>query len=360
VIPNNPFLRTPFADLFRTLLPDFILGFAFFTALTYAVLGRRFGRQKPAAAMSAALGMALAVGMVWWEYDHGLSIRDLGPVALGFAVIVLCMVIFHAIRHVGGSWAGVGIAIGITIIVTWTLDLQWPVNSAIVQTTAIVALTVGALAFFFHLHGSRTPFLPSSPRVEIADIRHDITDLHKDRRMGKGLKRGFRKIRRETDLLTGNPQEKTDIMLQLRRMLPAEGWLTERLARLRERAHHMRKGHITRIDELRHAMTQLPAKARKQASREIVARYKELKLDQRLERLDKAVAENERRIKRLTLEAQNVIARYKYRKVDGLLKTAEELQNHNHKLIKIITRTEKKLVRIAQKIAREAGRVKNG
>jgi len=206
MIPDNPFLHTPFAELFRTLLPDFVLGFAFFTALTYTVLGRRFGRQKPAAAMSAALGMALAVGMVWWEYDRGLSIKDLGPIALGFAVIVLCMVIFHAIRHVGGSWAGVGIAIGATIIVTWTLGLQWPVDSEIVQTTAIVALTVGALAFFFHLHGSRPPFIPASSRVEIGDISHDISDLHKDRRIGKGLRRGFRKLRRDTE--TSLPYEK--------------------------------------------------------------------------------------------------------------------------------------------------------
>jgi len=106
-------------------------------------------------------------------------------------------------------------------------------------------------------------------------------------------------------------------------------------------------------------MTHLPAMARKQASRETVARYKELKLDLRLERLEKVVAENERRIKRLTREAQDVLARYEYRKVDALLKTGEELQNHNLKIIKTITRTEKKLIRIAQKIAEEAGRVKN-
>ena len=51
-------------DLFDTVLPDFVLSFAFFTSVIYAVLGRRFGQQRPAVAMSAALGMALSIGLV--------------------------------------------------------------------------------------------------------------------------------------------------------------------------------------------------------------------------------------------------------------------------------------------------------
>ena len=58
-------------ELLDTLLPDFVLAFTFFTALSYTTLGRFFGRQRPAIAMSAALGLALAIGLVWWERDHG-------------------------------------------------------------------------------------------------------------------------------------------------------------------------------------------------------------------------------------------------------------------------------------------------
>ncbi len=50
--------------LWQTLLPDFVLAFTFFTAIIYAVLSRRFGEQRPAVAMSAALGMALSAGLV--------------------------------------------------------------------------------------------------------------------------------------------------------------------------------------------------------------------------------------------------------------------------------------------------------
>ncbi len=96
----NPFSSFAFGEIFDTVLPDFVLAFAFFTAITYAVLSRRFGEQRPAVAMSAALGMALAVGLVWWEYSKGVSIRNLGPIAAGFAVIVLAGVIYQSVRGI--------------------------------------------------------------------------------------------------------------------------------------------------------------------------------------------------------------------------------------------------------------------
>ena len=83
----------PIRALLETLLPDFILAFTFFAALVYAVLGRRFGRHKPAVAMSGSIGLALAVGLVWWERDHGWSIRSLGPLAIAFALIILVIVV---------------------------------------------------------------------------------------------------------------------------------------------------------------------------------------------------------------------------------------------------------------------------
>jgi len=85
----NPFSGFAFAELLQTLLPDFVLAFAFFTALCYAVLAKRFGQQRPAVAMSGTFGFALAVGLVWWEQAHDYSIRNLGPIAVGIALILL-------------------------------------------------------------------------------------------------------------------------------------------------------------------------------------------------------------------------------------------------------------------------------
>ncbi len=123
---TTPLTGLEISGLLETLLPDFILAFTFFTALVYAVLGRRFGRQKPAVAMSGSIGLALAVGLVWWERDHGWSIRSLGPVAVAFALIMLVIVVYRAIRQQGGSWAGIALAIGICILVAGAFGVNWP------------------------------------------------------------------------------------------------------------------------------------------------------------------------------------------------------------------------------------------
>jgi len=343
----NPFMDLPFAPFFESLLPDFILAFAFFTALVYAVLAKRFDHQRSAVAMSTAVGLALAVGLVWWEYEHSWSIRNLGALAIGFVVILLAMIMFQGIRQVGGSWAGAGIAFGASILVAWVLGINWPVAPQVVQSLAIVALIVGVVAFVLHGHGlaghghfaaaRNAPQLhPTTARPELAEIRHDMSDLYDDRRAGERIRETLTGLREHTDELPQHPEEAPDFMVQLRRILPAEGWLTERLARLRAQAHHYRKGHAARIDELRDWVGKLPPKARKTASRELTARYEELKIDKRLERLDGAVAENERRIRDLTLEAQRAVTHYDYRKLADLLEAAEKLQAHNSKLFKSI------------------------
>jgi hypothetical protein len=139
----NPVEYLIHGDWLDTILPDFVLSFVFFTALIYAVLGRRMGHQRPAVAASAALGAALAAGLVTWEQYNDLSIRHLGPIAAGFGLIVLAGVIYQSIRGIGGSWAGAGIAIGACLLVGWTIGIDWPARPEIVQTVMVVTLTVG-------------------------------------------------------------------------------------------------------------------------------------------------------------------------------------------------------------------------
>ena len=348
----NPFLDFAWGELFDTVLPDFVLAFTFFTAIIYAVLGRRFGQQRPAVAMSAALGLALAVGLVWWERTKGLSIRNLGPLAVGFAVIILAGVIYQAIKHVGGSWAGAAIAFGASILIGWLLGLDWRADSRLLQTVIAVTLGVGIIAFLLHRRGS-FDVLARAP-AELANIRHDTSDLHKDRRVSKRLKRGLRDLGRQAGSLVERPEGADDVMLQLQRMLPAEGWLTERMARLREHAQHARAGDLHRIEELRATISKLPPEAQHKAAQELAARYKELNLDVRLERLDRAVAENERRVRELTRHAQLCLQEHEYRKLTDVLAAAAKLQKHNARLLKLIERTEQRLLKTAKDAGKNA------
>ena len=354
---SGVFRELAIAELFETALPDFVLAFAFFTSVAYATLGKRFELQRPAVAMSAVIGFALAVGLVWWEQSTGLSIKNLGPIAIGFAVILLSLVMYRSIRQVGGSWAGAAIALGASIIVAKLLQLRLPIDAGIIQAVMTVALVVGLISFMLHRRHDY-PHLHQA-RSNIADIRHDMSDLYRGRRLSKRLTKGLRKARHESRTLTEHPEDTGQVLARLNRMLPAQGWLTQRLAQLRAKAHRVRNGHIARLQETRHIFTKLPASAKKKAATDLAARYHQvIGVDTRLERLDKAVAETERRIRELTAQSRRYAAGGDYPKLNGALKDAERLQHHNSKLIKTIERTESKLSAIIKKVAAQTKEIK--
>jgi hypothetical protein len=176
--------------------------------------------------------------------------------------------------------------------------------------------------------------------------------------LSKKLDHGLRNLRKEAKSLRENPEQVANIATQIKRMLPAQGYLTEKMAELRAKAHRVRNGHIARLEETRHVFAKLPTAAKKKASADLAARYNEMAgMDTRLERLDNAVTENEKRIRQLTQEAQQHSANYDYQKLVGCLKQAEKLQHHNSKLIKIINRTEGKLASIAKEVTRQVKQV---
>lgn len=353
---ENLFFRMNMYELFETLLPDFVLAFTFFTALCYAVLGKRFGRQRPAIAMSVAIGFALAVGLVWWEEANDYSIRDLGPIAIGFAVIVLAIVMYQAIRQIGGSWAGAAIALGVSILIARLLELNVPIDPEIIQIITMVALIVGILALVSYTRGHSAYLQPV--RARLPEVHHDMTDLYRNRHVSNQLAKKMKKLRKTADTLNEHPQQTVDVLPQLTKMLPAEGYLTEKMAQLRAKAHQIRNGHIARLEETRQVFAGLPTSAKKKASAELASGYKQIiGIDTRLERLDKAVAENERRIIELTRKAQQYTARYDHRQLADCLKAAEKLQHHNSRLLKLIERTEGKLSAVAGKVAQETREV---
>ena len=342
--------------LLESYLPDFILAFAFFTSAVYAVLGKRFEQQRSAIAMSTAIGLALSLGLVWWEQANDLSIKNLGPIAVGFAILLLAFVMYQSIRQVGGSWAGAGITIGASILIAGVLGFKVPIDTEIIQTITVVALIIGLMALFAHHRPLNPRNHPTKPTLP--DIKHTMADLYRDRHLSKKLDHGLRTLRKKATTLQEHPEEANDISFQIKRMLPAQGYLTERMARLRAKAHQIRNGHIARLEETRQAFAQLPTSAKKKASAELAAAYNQMVgVDTRLERLNKAVAENEKRIRELTEKAREYTAKYNHRDLVEALKDAEKLQHHNSKLIKIIERTENKLSAIAKKIVKEVKQI---
>lgn len=358
MVPFVSLLPQQFIPFLDSLLPDFVLAFTLFTSLCYAVLSRRFERQRAAGAMAVTLGLALAIGLVWWEYDHGFSVRDLGPIAAGFAVVVLGIVMFGAFRRLGGHWAGAGLALGVTLLIGRLLPVDWLIDIEWLRAVAVVAIAIGLFTLLLH---HRADFSQRTPtQVETARVRHDLRDLWRDRRMATRLGRDLDRVRHDASDLYRQPDRASDVMFQLRRILPKVGWLTQQLANLRRKAHFLRRGHLARIEQLRHVVEKLPPESRRNVGRALADRYQELKLDVRLERLDRAVAENERRVRELTQQAQAWLEAGDYRQLSTVLDRATELHRHNVKLLRLIERAEGKLLATARQVAKEMDEVSGG
>ena len=354
---RNPlqFLPPGVAEFFHTLAPDFVLGFTFFTALTYAVLGRRFGEDRPAVAMSAALGLALSLALVWWEAANGYSIRDLSAIAVGLTILVLAGVVYQAVRGVGGTWSGASIALAAAMLIGSVLGIDWPGGSGMLALIGFIAATVGITTFFYH---RRTEYgRPASESGEVITLRRDLADLKTDRSIGEQIRSRLHLMDRDADTLHDRPEVGDQLLAQLDQVLPAEGWLTDRMAQLREKMVLAERGHFGRIHELRERMRLLTGADRQHVVEELQARLRELRLDQRVERLDRSVAQTERRIVDLTRRARALMQRREYNAIPDLIESADKLQSHSDKLLAAIVRTEQHLLHEAEEAAEAASRM---
>ena len=379
---EQAFRQLPIGPLFDSLLIDFILAFTFFTALTYAVFGRRFPRPRPAIAMSAAVGLSLAIGLVWWLHQRGLSARDLGPVAVGFFIIVLAMVLFQALRQIGGTWSGAALALGGSLFVAALLDATFIIDSGTAQAFALLILIVGAVLFFMHPRKQPEVWPPevqdTSNRshraekgfrgVELSgvlprreEVKRDLSDVHADRLVGQRLQDGLHHTKTQTDDLLTHPEHTATVLAQVRAFLPAEGWLTERLARLRAHAHHVREGHLADLEQTKALCRKLPKEVRRVLAAQMVAAYgKIVGIETRIDRLDAAVAEVERRVRQLTATAEATLRQHRPEEAEHLLAEAEKTQRHATRLLKRIEHTEQKLMHVVDRIARKIKEASRG
>ena len=342
-------------DLFEAAFADFVLAFAFFTALIYAVLAKRIEQQRSAVVISTVMGFVLSIGFIWWEEQSEFRLENLGAIAVGFSILILAFVMYQAIKQIGGSWAGAGITIGASLLIASLFELNLLIDPQIVSNIMVVALVVGTLSFLMrhHKHYSSTKSA-FSKRPALTEIKHDMSDLYRGQVASDRLTRNLGHLRKESELLNEHPEQSNDVMLQLKRILPAEGWLTEQMAQLRAKAYKVRNGHIARLEETKHILRNLPTQAKKRAAARLMEGYsKIIGIDNRLERLDKTVAEVERRIKEITKQAAISTQKYEFKKLPDLLKAAEKLQHHNTKLFKLIEYYEKVLLALVKRVVKE-------
>lgn len=256
------------------------------------------------------------------------------------------MVMFFSVKQAGGRVAGGGIAIGACLIIALIIDSDIPINPDAAYTIITICTVIAFMSLLFRHHQG---YHLSPPH----NVYHEIDNIHKDRRISRDVGVKLKKIKIESEESHDYPEQINNIITQLKRILPEEGWLTRRMARLREKAYLIQRGHVARLNETKHLIRNLPVESKRKLSQELIAEYnKMVDIDQRIERVDYIVAENEKRIMEITKQAQTYAKRYNYRKLTELLENAQNLQTHNTNAIKHIDSLEKHLSGVINRVTK--------
>lgn len=89
------------------------------------------------------------------------------------------------------------------------LGLKLPLDNEVILTVMIVALIVGILSFLSHRHYNYPRLQYSLPFIR--DIRHDMSDLYRDKRLSNHLAKKMKELRREAETLYEHPEVNRDI-----------------------------------------------------------------------------------------------------------------------------------------------------
>lgn len=358
---NELILNAVWLEPASGLVIDFTLAFIFFTALCFAVLVKRFDHRRSAAAMAAALGASLALGLVAWEVQSGWRIQSLGPVAAGLALLVLAAVIHQAIRRIGGDWAGAAIALGAAAMIGTVLNMPWPIADRTVGAVAVLILILGAGMWWLH----HTPSSPSNlisrfqgdRRPALAafkNTRRQVHDLDDVRRLERQLDRSMDELGQQVRKPDDSPSAVAAIRQKLNEMIPAEGVLTRRLADLRSRAVFAERGHLARLRKLTAEIPKMTPEQARQAAMQVRQAYKAAGFYRRIERLDAAAVQAERKIQRLTAQAEAYANIGQTKPMQKLIEDATKLQHQVDRLFSQIERDERKLLGLVAAAANKA------
>lgn len=337
---------------FDSTLFEFLIIFTFFISLLFVIFKRRFGDRRLAVGLSVTIGLALSIGLTRWMSDKGYTMQNLGPVAIIIIAVFAAAVIYSLIKS-----SGHGIIAVLTIIILITAALPrsyWLGNHQMIFDTI---LTAWLLILIWLLIRNAAPHITASSvgrsRYAEADYADDqIKRMYNYRSISNRISGQLRKLKRPS--IGDKNGQSTDILLQLQRILPEQGFLAGQMASLRKNAHLISNGHIAKIRDIKKLCRGMPAWQKNKVSELLIEHYrKESDIDKRLERLEALVAAAEKQSHDLIGRAQICVQTNNFRQYDHIIRKAQKLQDHITHIIKVIIRTEKKLSETAYKIARD-------
>lgn len=343
---------------YSSTLFEFLILFTFFLSLMFSIFQKRFENRRSLAGISISTSLALSIGLLTWLNRQGYSMQNLGLIAIMIIIAFIGTIIYKLIKNSGHS----GIAILTIILLVMPvisrsylqIDYQMIFDLILFGwLIVIIWLLTKNVASYGTVH------LPSNPNTGKIDYDTEETDdqikrLYRYRGLSKKITENLRKLKKPSELLGDKNKQSTDLLIQLHRILPEQGFMTERMAELRKTAYQVRNGHIARMNETKKLCHQIPAWQARKISRLMIEHYrKQTNLEKRLERLESLVTATEKQNRQLIAYAKKCVRTQNYKEFDQVIHKAKKLQSHVTHIINAIIRTEKKLSAIAHKIAKD-------
>ena len=338
--------------LLESWLIELALGFTFFSALAYSVLIHRFDHPRSVAAMAGSIGLALGSGLAAGARVGGWSVTDLGPAAAGIAMLVIVVVVYQAFMRFAGHVVAALAALLTALLILAMIGPFVPVARNLAATLMLLGMIAGLGWMVFRFGGNhrlKTP--PLSP----ARVEADLAEVRDLRQHMQSMGRQIDELKSNSLWLEREPVLAEQVKRRLEQMLPEQGQLTRRLSHLRQMMHRARRGEVMQVKALEKAFKQLPADARAAAAKRLRRQCNEASLVRRLDRLDRAVAEAERRLKEVTTGIERALDERRFRDVSPLMDGAQKLQHQMQNLIVRIERTEHQLLQIVRQGASSRG-----
>ncbi|AQT68735.1 hypothetical protein STSP2_01907 [Anaerohalosphaera lusitana] len=331
------YLPDDFWLLADSLWTDFVISFTLFTSVCYAVLSRRLNHHRPAAAASTAIGLALSLSLTFWQSANNFSLADLGPLAVSFAAVVIAVVIFGVFRQVVGSLPAAMLSFGVCLVTALSPGLNPPISHDLI---ALVAFLIVAAALYMVLtnHGQPRIYPQSTPPQSSPDKQRQPAQL------SASIEKQICQAEQNSTRLENDPQNIGQLQRQIEDILPKTSALTDQMARLRKQAAFVKNGQLQRIKKLRMRLMRTPPEQRAAVAANMKKAYKELKFDDRIERLDYAVAETEKRVRDCLNRSIQLLNAGDTAGLIRMLDRARRLQRHNQKLETVIERSKEKLI----------------
>lgn len=315
--------------------------------------------------------------MVAWEINSGWRIADLGPIAAGFALIIIAAVVYYAMQKVGGRWAGVLTALGAAALIGQVLSLpglSGLFHGVLLPLAGIGLLAAGVMRLMHHQQSfsplRSAPFdvplqspLASSPtynsaQAPVDEVResqdqvHAIDDVH---RLADRIERSLSDAERWGRALPAQPDLAKLIRQHLATLLPATQDITRRLAQLRAHTERVRLGHLAKIRRIAPQVPRLDPLAARAASQRLRDLYREARLGERIDRLDRAAVLAEQQITQTLQAVDQLLDAARYDEAASRLHQAARLGKQTRKLIHQIEKQQKHVLALAIDSARQPG-----